>query len=171
MENSCRSFRPFQFSSSNKDEVEQDLKGEVHVVDLPSKNGSKEEPGPVEHLRQQTDDQNVHRRNNKEGLPAEAPAGETDGKRADAEDVLLQDRSGDRSPQGRGIERRSSFPPDLPQKDEHPQVKHAISVLSQLQPAGRQSKFQLGNGQFCCHVLRAPSLPFFCVLRKNEKIY
>lgn len=45
-ENSCRSFH-FN-SSANKVEVEQDLKGEVCVVDLPPESGNKETPAQVE---------------------------------------------------------------------------------------------------------------------------
>lgn len=172
------SYRSCHFSGlANNTEEEQDLKGEVYVVDMPPDNSSKEEPGPVEpeqkahtnnnrgeplvkdpaeHLRDQVDDLNVHRRNNKDGPPAEAPGGETEGKRHDAGGVPLQDRSGDGSLQGQGNERRrSSFPPDLPKKVENPPVKRSTSVLNQLQPAGRQRKFGLGNSQFCHHVLSA----------------
>ena len=55
----------------------------------------------AEYLRDQDDDASVHRRNN-DGPPREAPGGKTDDKRADPNDVLLQDRSGDGSHQGRG---------------------------------------------------------------------
>lgn len=170
-ENSCRSFRSFHFGSSNKAEVKQDLKGQVDVVNLPPENGSKEEPGPVEQLRDQNDDQRAQANNNKgepsvevpaenlgdrvddqsvqrrnnNGPPAEAPGGETGGgERADAEENLPQDRSGDHSPQGQGIDRRAGFPPDLPQ-NEHPQVKCSVSVFTQLQPTDRQRKFHLGD--------------------------
>lgn len=94
------------------------------MVDLPPENGSKEMPASVEpeqrvhannsneepslqdqeeqeHLRDQDDDAIVHRRNN-DGPPSEAPLGETDEERADPNNGLLQDRSGDGSYQGQG---------------------------------------------------------------------
>ena len=115
-ENSYRSFN----SLAIKAEVEQDLKEEVLVVDLPPENGSKEVPAslepeqrahtnnnnkdssvqdPAEPLRDQDDDASVHRRNNDGPL---VPLGETDNERADPNDALLQDRSGDGSHQGQG---------------------------------------------------------------------
>lgn len=170
IENSYRSekgnsYRFLQFSSSNEAEAKQDLKGRVYMVNLPPENGSKEEPGPVDddqrvqannnegepsvevpavNLGDQVDDQSVQRRNNNEP-PAKAPGGETGGKRADKEENLPQDRSRDGSPQDRGIERRASFPPDLPQKDVHPQMNRSVSVFNQLQHAGRQRKLQLDD--------------------------
>ena len=56
---------------------------------------------PTEHLRDQDNDASVHRRNN-DGPPAEVPGGETDDERADPNNVLPQDRSGDGSHQGQG---------------------------------------------------------------------
>ena len=108
-ENSYRYFN----SLASKAEVEQDLKGEVLVVDFPAESDSKEtsasvEPeqrahandnekpsvqDPGECLRGQDDDPSVHRRIS-DGPPAEATGGETDDKRADPRDVRLQDRSG-----------------------------------------------------------------------------
>lgn len=147
------------------------MKGQVHLIDLSPENGSKEEPSPVEQLRDQNDDQRMQANNNKgetavevpaENIgvqrrysnepPAKAPGGETGRKRADKEDNLPWDRSRDGSPQDQGIGRRASFPPDLPQKDGHPQMNRSFSVFNQLQPDGRQRKLQLGNGQFCCDV-------------------
>ena len=161
-------------SSSNKDE---DLKGEVHVVELPPENSNKEEPHPEEQLRDLNNDQRVQANNNKgesslevpaenlgdpiddqsdghschqDGRPAEAAGAEIGGR----DENLPQDRSGVRSPQGRGIQRMASFPQVLPQKDEHSLVKvnRSVSLFSQLTPAGRQRKLHLGNGQFCCQV-------------------
>lgn len=169
------------------------------MVNLPPENDIKEEPGPVEQIRDQNgdqgmqannnkgepsvevpaenlgdqvDDQSVLRKNNK-GPPAKAPGGETGRKRADKEENLPQDRSGDRSPQGQGIERRASFPPDLPQKEEYPQMKRSTtcSVFNQLQPTGRQRKFQLGNGQFCCHVYFKGTLCTIFLYDKNIKTF
>lgn len=176
-ENSCRSFR---WSSSNKDEVEQDLKGEVHVVDLPPENSNKEEPHPEEQLRDLNNDQRVEANNNKGESSVEVPAENvgdqiddqsdgqschqgrnyTDGPPAEGagadgrDENLSQDRSGVRSLQGRGIQRMASLPQDLPQKDEHSYVKvnRSVSLFNQLQPSGRQRKLHLGNGQFCCQV-------------------
>lgn len=187
------SYRSLHFSSSNEAEAKQDLKGQVYMVDLPPENGIKEEP--VEQLRDQNDDQGMQANNNKReplvevpaenlgdqvddqsvlrrsnnGPPAKAPGGETGRKRADKEDNLPQDRSGDCSPQGQGIERRASFPPDLPQKEEHLQMKRSTSVFNQLQPAGRQRKFQLGNGQFCCHAYFKGTLSTIFLYDKNIK--
>ena len=165
------------------------------IVDLPPKNGSKEEPGPVEQLRDQNDgqrmqannnkgelsveipaenfgnqadDQRVQRRNNNEP-PALAPGGETGREGADKEENQPQDRSGDHSSQDQGTGRRASFPPDLPQKDEHLQIKRSISVFSQLQPGGRQRKLQLGNGQFCCDVYFKGTLSRIFLYDKNIK--
>ena len=163
-------------------------------MNLPPENGSKEEPGPAEQLSDQNDnqrvqannnkgessvevpdenlgdrvyDQSVQRRNNNGPLP-DAPGSETGGgERVVTGENQPQDRSGDRPPQGRGIDRRASFPPDLPQ-NEHPQVKRSVSVFSQLQPTGRQRKFQLGKGQFCCHAYY--NLHYFSVWQKYEKI-
>ena len=56
---------------------------------------------PAEHLRDQDDDASVCRRNN-DGMPGEAPGGETDDERAYPNDSLLQGRSGDGSHQGQG---------------------------------------------------------------------
>ena len=142
------------------------------MVDLPSENGSKDLPvsaepeqrahtnnigepslqDPAEHLRDRDDDFTVDRKNNNDAPPAHVPGAETDGERADPNDVLLQDRSGDGSCQGQGNERRSSLPPDLQRKVKNPSVKRSTSVLSPLNTAGRQRKFGLGNSQFCCHV-------------------
>lgn len=191
-ENSCNFL---QFSISNEAEAKQDLKGRVYMVNLPPENGGKEEPGPVEksrdqnddqrvqannnegepsvevpavNLGDQVDDQSVQRRSNNEP-PAKAPGGETGRKRADKEENLPQDRSRDGSPQDRGIERRASFPPDLPQKDVHPQMNRSFSVFNQLQHAGRQRKLQLGNGQFCCHVYFKGTLSTIFLYDKNIK--
>ena len=165
------SYRSLHFSSSNEAEANQDLKGQVYMVNLPPQDGIKEEPGPVEQLRHQNDDQRAQANNNKgepslevpaenlgdraddqsvlvrndDGLPGKAPGVETGRNWADEKENLPQDRSRDRSPQDRGIERRASFPPDLLQKDEQPQIKRSVSVFNQLQLAGRPRKFQLGN--------------------------
>ena len=61
----------------------------------------------AEPLRDQDDDFGVHRRNNNDEPLAEAPGGETDDvERADPNDVLLQDRSGDDSHQGQGNKKK-----------------------------------------------------------------
>ena len=176
-ENSYRSFR-FN-SSANEAEVEQDLKGEVLVVDLSPESVRKETPALVEpEQRAHTNNNNnkpsvqgpaeldfsVDRTDNNDGPPAEAPGGETDDERADPNYVLQQDRSGDGSHQGQGNERRSSFPPDLPKKVEKRPVKHSTSVPNQLLPVGRQRKFGLGNSQFCCHIFSPVPSPCFYIL-------
>ena len=113
MENSYRSFD----SLTRKTQVEQDLKGEVLVVDLPPGNGSKETLAPVEpeqrahgnnsngdpsvqdpeeQFRDLNDDASVHRRNN-DGLPGGAAR-----RRTISLVALLQDSSGYGSHQGQG---------------------------------------------------------------------
>ena len=143
------SYKSLHFSSSN--EAEANIKEEpVPVEELSDQtddqsaeaNNDKGEPSlevPAGNLGDQADDQGVPRRSNS------APGGETGRKKADKEENLPQDRSRDCSPQARGIDRTASFSPDLPQKDEHPQLKHSVSIFNQLQPDGRQRKFQLGK--------------------------
>jgi len=132
------SYRSFHFNSSaSKAEAEQDLKGEVLVIDLSPENVSKEKPAPEEHLGDDDDDFSVERRNNNDGPLTEVLGGEIDEKRADPNDCLPQDRLGDGFHQGKGNERLSSFTTDLPKKVENPPVKQSTSEIKR--------KFGLGD--------------------------
>ncbi len=128
------------------------------MVGLPSENDIKDElPDRVEvpagQLRHQNGDQKAPANNNSEEPPVEVPADQlrhqNKDQRTPADSTLPQDKARDHSPQGQEIERRRSFPSDQPKNKEHLQVKRSTSDLSQLQslpPAGRQRKFQQGNG-------------------------
>lgn len=88
-------------SLQDQEEQLRDIYNEVRVQVTNNENDSSVQDS-AEHLRDQDDDDaSVHRRNN-DGPPSEAPLGETDEERADPNNGLLQDRSGDGSYQGQG---------------------------------------------------------------------
>ena len=106
----------------------------MDVVNLPPGNGIKEEPpqeAPADEQRHQADDDDQSHAHAGDRLPLDQ----------------VQDRSRDSS-QGQG--RRSSFPPDPPNKQEHLPVQRSFSVLSQ--PAGEIRKYQLSKHHFCHHM-------------------
>ena len=101
----------------------------MDVVNLPPENGIKEEPPqeePADDQRHQADDDDQSQAHAGDRLPLDQ----------------VQDRSRDSS-QGQG--RRSSFPPDPPNKQEHLPVQRSSSVL----PAGEIRKYQLSKYTFC----------------------